>query len=111
MYPIIINCYEQTHPLVQAARDNNCPDALQALEAVLEEELDDNGEFERGMLSEQAIDEAEAAVYAALDRDMCPKCDTEKAADGFCQCVAWEHDNIGDHTDTDVCKYARCQYA
>jgi hypothetical protein len=66
MYPIIVNCYEQTHPLTQAAHDNNCPDELQALEAVLQEELDENGEFERGMLSEQAIDEAEAAVYAAI---------------------------------------------
>jgi hypothetical protein len=67
MYPTIHNCYVRDTEIARLARENIVPEELRALEAVLEDELDDEGNFRRGLLGEQAIDEAEGRVMSAAE--------------------------------------------
>jgi len=75
-YPTVCNCnYESSDDsTIHEARlaldrgltsDEALSDAMEALEAVLTDELSESGEYQHGAESEQAIDEAEGAVRRA----------------------------------------------
>jgi predicted S18 family serine protease len=69
MFEIIKNCYERDNKYAILARTSDLAepvgDALSELESVLKSELSDDGNFERGVLSQQAIEDAEKAVEDA----------------------------------------------
>ena len=88
-YPIIANCnYESAdntaiHQIRLAidkglADDDNLIAAMDHLEEALTDELDENGEYQRGAMSAEILDAAEAAVLAAWTEEAASAVDAER---------------------------------